>query len=81
MCGWEVTLETGGLIPGTRSRKASYPGDWMYPRVGSGKGSPWRLWTCDPRCRVWEADLLWKLEMYCKVHGLGGGVTLETVDL
>ena len=36
---------------------------WMYPRVGSGRGSPGRLWTCDPRCRVWEAGLLWKLEM------------------
>ena len=53
----------------------------MYPRVGSGKCSPRRLWTCDPRCRVWEADLLWKLEMNCEVRGLGGGVTLETVDL
>ena len=36
---------------------------WMYPRVGSRKGSPGRLWTCDPRCRVWEVGLLRKLEM------------------
>ena len=36
-----VLGESGGVLPG----------DW------SGKGSPWRLWTCDSRYSVWEVEL------------------------
>ena len=26
----------------------------MTPGAGTSKGSPWSLWTCDPRYRAWE---------------------------
>ena len=44
-------------------------------------GSPWRLWTGDPRSKVWEGDTLELVDVPPQVQGLGGGVSLETVDV
>ena len=43
--GEGITMETGHVTPG----------------IGSGRGSLWRLWMCEPRCRVWEVGSLWEL--------------------
>ena len=43
-----VTLETGNVTRGKSSGEV---------------GSPWRMWKRDPRCRVWERQVPWKLEM------------------
>ena len=40
-------------------------------------GSPWRLWTCDPTCRVWEGVTLESVEIWPQVNDVEGGVTLE----
>ena len=46
--GEGVTLETGNVTRGKSSGEV---------------GSPWRMWKRDPRCRVWERQVPWKLEM------------------
>lgn len=54
----------------------------VRPRYRVGRVSSWRLWTCEPRCRVWEVGLLWKLEMQFQVPGHRRvGSSWETVDL
>ena len=61
-----VTLETGNVTRDSKSGSGGYPGDCVHVTrsKSSGEvGSPWRMWTCDPRCRVWERRLPWKLEI------------------
>ena len=47
--------ECGYVNPSERSRRGHY-GDCglVSPVAGLGKGSPWRLWTCDSSYSVWE---------------------------
>ena len=60
------------------STKGAQPAESWCPNqgschqsAGSGRGrSPWRLWTCDPRCRVWGWSP-WKLDMGAHFQGLG----------
>ena len=50
-----------GLVnPGAWSEGGSHRKDCRYvtPGIEFGRGSPWRLWTCEPRCRVWEVESL-----------------------
>ena len=42
-------------------------------------GLPWRMWTCNLRCRVWEEFTLVTMDVRIQVQGLGVLVTLETV--
>ena len=77
----------------------SQPGDsgLMIPGAWSMRESPWRLWTCDSRFRLW--DVLGRLKIFLpryrvwerchtkdcghvsQVQGLGGRFTLHTVDV
>ena len=44
-------------------------------------GSPWRLWTCDPRYRVLEVGVTLETGRVISGAGSGKGVTLENVDV
>ena len=64
--GEGVILETGNVTRGSKSGSDGHPGDCVHMTRGKSSdevGSPWRMWTCDPRCRVWERQLPWKQEM------------------
>ena len=53
----------------------------MLPQVqGLGRGSPWRLWTCDPRYSFWESVTLDSGHVTPSA-GYGSGFILETVDM
>ena len=59
---------------GSKSESGGHPGDCVHVTRGKSSGevgSPWRMWMCDPRCRVWQRQLPWKLEMWPQVQGLG----------
>ena len=61
-----VTLETGNVTRGSKSGSGGHPGDCVHVTRGKSSGevgSPWRMWKRDPRCRVWERQVPWKLEM------------------
>lgn len=49
--------ECGYVTPGEWS-EGSHPGDCGIVSAVAilGKGSPWRLWTCDSRYSVWEGS-------------------------
>lgn len=74
-CGW-ATLGAGlrgDVILGTLV---------MRPQVHSLEVvSSWRLFVCDPRCRVWEVGHPLDSRHVTPGTGSGGGVTLGTVDM
>ena len=43
-------------------------GYWFW----EGGKSPWGLWTCDPKCSVWEEVDLETVDMWPHVYDLGG---------
>ena len=46
------------VTPGT-GYGGDHPRDWTCDsKFRVGRRSPWRLWTCEPRCRVWEGFTL-----------------------
>ena len=53
------------MTTGSGSRNGGHPGDVdVSPKVkGLGCLLPWRLWTSNPRYRVWEDRLPKKLKM------------------
>ena len=46
----------GCVIPDAGSGTWGHSGDCGHVTSGewSGRGLPWRLWTCYPKCRDWE---------------------------
>ena len=50
----------GCVSPGSEPGRGCHHGDCRHgtPGIEFGRGSPWRLWTCEPRCRVWEVESL-----------------------
>ena len=49
----------GHVTPGIGSG-GGHPGDYGHVTPGTRcveVGSPWRLWTCEPACRVWDLVL------------------------
>ena len=55
--------DCGYVTPGSGSGRGCHHGDYGHVTlgIGSGRGSPWRLWTCETRCRVWEVGSLLRL--------------------
>ena len=54
------------MTTGSKSGSGGHPGDCVHVTRGKSSGemeSPWRMWTCDPRCGIWERQLPWKLEI------------------
>ena len=64
--GEGVILETGNVTRGSKSGSGGHHGYYVHVTRGKSSGdvgSPWIMWICDPRCRVWHRWLPWKLEM------------------
>ena len=68
------------MTPGAGS-DGSHPGDsrLVILDAWSRRESPWILWMCDYRFRLWGYPGLCICTPSCLVWG--GGVTLETVDV
>ena len=50
-----VTLEAEVMWPKVQNMEQGVTLETGHVTTGAGVGSHWRLRTCDPRCRVWEA--------------------------
>ena len=56
---WDVGHpgDFGHMTPAAESGRCGLPGDCVLISSGTGSGmeeSTWGLWTCDPKCSVWE---------------------------
>lgn len=71
------------MIPQYRVREVASTGMWMRTLCTNlGRIVHGGLWTCDPRCRLWqEVSQMETVDADRRCRVWGRDVTLETVDL